>query len=129
MNLVSLFSKTIADVQAESKFYFSLLRTNLLEEYSVRTIFPIHLQLLAVIMCLFHWLRHCCIQCCQRRNQVGKEVIHDNREIPQLNRTLPFVRSKLFTAISMLLKWQLQKINYKKLINYITKQFSISKRN
>ena len=65
----------------------------MLEEYSVRTIFPIHLQPIAMIMCIIYWLMCLCTQCCKRHNQVGEEFDHDDNVFTQLDRTRQFVRS------------------------------------
>lgn len=42
------FSDTFNAVQQKSDFYWKQIQTDFLEEYSIKTIFPIHLQLLAL---------------------------------------------------------------------------------
>lgn len=49
-------SDTFQQVHQVSEFYWSQLQTDFLEEYSVKTIFPIHLQLFALPMFLVHAL-------------------------------------------------------------------------
>ncbi|XP_063407910.1 uncharacterized protein LOC134691350 isoform X2 [Mytilus trossulus] len=57
--LIAIYSDTFQQVQVQSKFHWSLLQKDFLEEYSLRTIFPIHLQLIALPVCLVHWLIWC----------------------------------------------------------------------
>ncbi|CAC5421441.1 unnamed protein product [Mytilus coruscus] len=45
---------TFEKVQQESEFHWSQLRNGFLEEFSVKTIFPIHLQLLELPFCVVH---------------------------------------------------------------------------
>ncbi|XP_056004039.1 transient receptor potential cation channel subfamily M member-like 2 isoform X2 [Ostrea edulis] len=54
--LIAMYSNTFSEVHEKSKFYWALLQTDFLEEYSVKSIFPIHFQLLVVPMCLVHFL-------------------------------------------------------------------------
>ncbi|VDI76114.1 Hypothetical predicted protein, partial [Mytilus galloprovincialis] len=46
--LIAIYSDTYADVQKNSKFYWSEMQMCFLEEYSIKTVFPVHLQLLAL---------------------------------------------------------------------------------
>ncbi|XP_063408792.1 transient receptor potential cation channel subfamily M member 2-like [Mytilus trossulus] len=46
--LIALYSDTFNLVQQQSEFYWRQIQTDFLEEYSIKTIFPIHLQLLAL---------------------------------------------------------------------------------
>jgi hypothetical protein len=50
------FSHTFEEVHEKSKFYWALLQTDFLEEYSVKSIFPIHFQLLVLPVCLVYFL-------------------------------------------------------------------------
>lgn len=59
----AFFSDTFNAVQQKSDFYWKQIQTDFLEEYSIKTIFPIHLQLLALpgTICAFIYLLylHC----------------------------------------------------------------------
>ncbi|XP_061186810.1 transient receptor potential cation channel subfamily M member 2-like [Saccostrea echinata] len=54
--LIAMYSHTFSEVHVKSKFYWSQLQTDFLEEYSVKSIFPFHMQWIAMIFCLFHLL-------------------------------------------------------------------------
>ncbi|XP_056004040.1 uncharacterized protein LOC125661033 isoform X1 [Ostrea edulis] len=54
--LIAMYSHTFEEVHERSKFYWALLQTDFLEEYSVKSIFPIHFQLLILPVCLVHFL-------------------------------------------------------------------------
>ncbi|XP_052074168.1 transient receptor potential cation channel subfamily M member-like 2 [Mytilus californianus] len=54
--LIAIYSDTFEKVQQESEFHWSQLRNGFLEEFSVKTIFPIHLQLLELPFCLVHFI-------------------------------------------------------------------------
>ncbi|CAG2225125.1 unnamed protein product [Mytilus edulis] len=63
--LIAMYSDTFQKVHQETEFYWSQLQTDFLEEYSIKTAFPIHLQLLvipatvvhAVMFVCYHFLR------------------------------------------------------------------------
>ncbi|VDI57294.1 Hypothetical predicted protein [Mytilus galloprovincialis] len=46
--LIAIYSDTYAEIQKNSKFYWSEMQMCFLEEYSIKTVFPAHLQLLAL---------------------------------------------------------------------------------
>lgn len=46
--LFIVYSRTFSSIQQESELYWSQLQADFLEEYSIKTIFPIHLQLFVV---------------------------------------------------------------------------------
>ncbi|XP_052082917.1 uncharacterized protein LOC127720378 [Mytilus californianus] len=56
--LIALYSDTFNVVQQQSEFYWRQIQTDFLEEYSIKTVFPIHLQLLALpgIITAIIWL-------------------------------------------------------------------------
>ncbi|CAC5385236.1 MIB [Mytilus coruscus] len=56
--LIALYSDTFNVVQQQSEFYWRQIQTDFLEEYSIRTVYPIHLQLLALpgIITAIIWL-------------------------------------------------------------------------
>ncbi|XP_052082909.1 uncharacterized protein LOC127720374 [Mytilus californianus] len=58
--LIAMYSHTFQKVQQESEFYWSELQTNFLEEYSIKTVFPIHLQLLVLPAAIIHALLWFC---------------------------------------------------------------------
>ncbi|XP_061170920.1 uncharacterized protein LOC133180401 [Saccostrea echinata] len=57
--LIAMYSHTFEEVHEKSKFYWSQLQTDFLEEYSVKSIFPVHFQLLALPVCLVHFIFWC----------------------------------------------------------------------
>ncbi|XP_055999756.1 transient receptor potential cation channel subfamily M member 2-like [Ostrea edulis] len=54
--LIAMYSYTFSEVHVKSKFYWSQLQTNFLEEYSLKPIFPFHMQWLAMVFCFIHFL-------------------------------------------------------------------------
>ncbi|XP_062602906.1 transient receptor potential cation channel subfamily M member 2-like [Saccostrea cucullata] len=54
--LIAMYSHTFEEVHEKSKFYWSQLQLDFLEEYSVKTIFPIHFQLLVLPVSLVHFM-------------------------------------------------------------------------
>ncbi|VDI72971.1 Hypothetical predicted protein [Mytilus galloprovincialis] len=65
--LIAIYSDTFEKVQQESEFHWSQLRNGFLEEFSVKTIFPIHLQLLELPFCLVHFIIWCAGVCVKRK--------------------------------------------------------------
>lgn len=47
-DILEFFSDTFNEVQQQSEFYWRQIQTTFFEEYSIKTVFPIHLQLLAL---------------------------------------------------------------------------------
>lgn len=98
------FSDTFQQVHQESEFHWSQLQTDFLEEYSVKTIFPIHLQLLALPVCVVHFVIWCtfpylcskikaqCIKAkCMKKN-TDTDDDGENRNTDKLNDSPMFVR-------------------------------------
>ncbi|XP_061167809.1 transient receptor potential cation channel subfamily M member-like 2 [Saccostrea echinata] len=57
--LIAMYSNTFAEVHEKSKFYWSQLQTDFLEEFSLKSIFPVHMQLIAIPFFVIHafvWL-------------------------------------------------------------------------
>ncbi|CAC5385234.1 unnamed protein product [Mytilus coruscus] len=88
---------TFQKVHQESEFYWSQLQNDFLEEYSVKTIFPIHLQLLVLPVAIVHailWLNCPCgeilYDSCSR-NKEGEEV-------EEVNHRPMFVRVFLYNT-------------------------------
>lgn len=57
--LIAMYSNTFKEIHEKSEFYWSQLQNDFLEEYSIKTIFPIHVQLLVlpvIITHVFIWL-------------------------------------------------------------------------
>ncbi|XP_062601197.1 transient receptor potential cation channel subfamily M member 4-like, partial [Saccostrea cucullata] len=59
--LIAMYSHTFEEVHEKSKFYWSQLQTDFLEEFSVKSVFPMHLQLIALPACLVHFILWCII--------------------------------------------------------------------
>ncbi|VDI08563.1 Hypothetical predicted protein [Mytilus galloprovincialis] len=78
--LIAMYSDTFQKVQQESEFYWSQLQTDFLEEYSIKTVFPIHLQLLVLPAAIIHaiiWF-FCPFLCCKLFNKCMKDDDDDN---------------------------------------------------
>ncbi|VDI33497.1 Hypothetical predicted protein [Mytilus galloprovincialis] len=87
--LIAIYSDTFQQVQVQSKFHWSLLQKDFLEEYSLKTIFPIHLQLIALLPCLVHLLIWCFrnwSKCC------SNEETNNVKKANKLNSSPMFVR-------------------------------------
>ncbi|XP_052090013.1 transient receptor potential cation channel subfamily M member-like 2 [Mytilus californianus] len=87
--LIAIYSDTFQQVQVQSKFHWSLLQKDFLEEYSLKTIFPIHLQLIALPVCLVHWLIWCI---CNRSKCCSNEEANNVQKANKLNTSPMFVR-------------------------------------
>ncbi|XP_052074324.1 uncharacterized protein LOC127712112 isoform X19 [Mytilus californianus] len=75
--LIAIYSDTYQKVNDECKFHWSQLQTDFLEEYSVQTIFPIHLQLLVLPFFLIHVIIWCIKYCCYKiKNRPLSKVKH-----------------------------------------------------
>ncbi|XP_063448005.1 uncharacterized protein LOC134727554 [Mytilus trossulus] len=109
--LIAIYSDTYKKVNDECKFHWSQIQTDFLEEYSIETIFPIHLKLLMVPFGLVHvliWLtKYCCFKIKDGRlNKVEHEDQHDNSssydsetcERDKLKTNPMFVRVFLYNA-------------------------------
>ncbi|XP_061190349.1 uncharacterized protein LOC133198242 [Saccostrea echinata] len=70
--LIVMYSHTFSEVHDKSKFYWSQLQTDFLEEISVKSIFPVHMQHLAIPFCFTHAIvravlsiaRYGTVKCC-----------------------------------------------------------------
>ncbi|VDI08395.1 Hypothetical predicted protein, partial [Mytilus galloprovincialis] len=99
---------TYQKVNDECKFHWAQLQTDFLEEYSLETIFPIHLQLLALPFCFVHFIIWCGKYCClkkrdRRMNTIPNGDDHDSsssneREKDKLKKNPMFVRVFLYNA-------------------------------
>ncbi|CAG2256278.1 TRPM2 [Mytilus edulis] len=81
--LIAIYSDTYKKVNDECKFHWSQIQTDFLEEYSIETIFPIHLKLLMLPFGIVHvlvWLtQYCCFKIKDRRlNKIEHEDQHDS---------------------------------------------------
>ncbi|VDI71795.1 Hypothetical predicted protein [Mytilus galloprovincialis] len=103
--LIAIYNDTFQQVHQESEFHWAQLQTDFLEEYSVKTIFPIHLQLLALPVCLIQFILWCTFPCfytkvkrrCSKNNQDGDNNNMKNSfdsETDKLNDNPMFVRGK-----------------------------------
>ncbi|XP_052082915.1 uncharacterized protein LOC127720376 isoform X2 [Mytilus californianus] len=52
--LIAMYSDTFQKVHQESEFYWAQIQTDFLEEYSLKTVFPVHLQLLVLPATIIH---------------------------------------------------------------------------
>ncbi|CAG2200767.1 TRPM2 [Mytilus edulis] len=106
--LIAIYSDTYQKVNDECKFHWAQLQTDFLEEYSIETIFPIHLQLLMIPFCLVHFIiwcgKYCCLKIRDRRmNEIQNGDDHDSsssngRERDKLKKNPMFVRVFLYNA-------------------------------
>ncbi|XP_052074304.1 uncharacterized protein LOC127712112 isoform X5 [Mytilus californianus] len=106
--LIAIYSDTYKKVNDECKFHWSQIQTDFLEEYSIETIFPIHLQLLALPFCLVHFIMWCAKYCCfkirdRRMNKIQHGDHHDSSyyyesERDKLKKNPMFVRVFLYNA-------------------------------
>lgn len=79
------FSHSFNEVQQQSDFYWRKIQTDFLEEYSIKTIFPVHLQLLALpgIVFAMMWViyRKCrSVVPKEEKEKKGSVVLKDNPE-------------------------------------------------
>ena len=67
------YSHTFESVQQDSNFYWYRLQVNFLEEYTMKSVFPVHLQVVALPFFAFHALMWCitCSFCNKCRNTVN----------------------------------------------------------
>ncbi|XP_071147662.1 uncharacterized protein [Mytilus edulis] len=103
--LIAMYSDTFQNVQQESEFYWSQLQTDFLEEYSIKTIFPIHLQLLIIPAIIIHALLwFCCPYLCGklyrkcRRDDIYYTMWDEFGEEATLNHRPMFVRVFLYNT-------------------------------
>ncbi|XP_071179857.1 uncharacterized protein [Mytilus edulis] len=106
--LIAIYSDTYQKVNDECKFHWSQLQIDFLEEYSLETIFPIHLQMLVLPFCLVHFLIWCAKYCCfrirdRRMNKIQNGDHHDSsssnkREKDKIKKDPMFVRVFLYNA-------------------------------
>ncbi|VDI37294.1 Hypothetical predicted protein [Mytilus galloprovincialis] len=52
--LIAMYSDTFQKVHQESEFYWAQIQTDFLEDYSIKTVFPLHLQLLVLPAAIIH---------------------------------------------------------------------------
>ncbi|XP_048739893.2 uncharacterized protein LOC125648693 isoform X2 [Ostrea edulis] len=80
--LIAMYSYTFSEVHVKSKFYWSQLQTDFLEEYSLKSLFPFHMQWLAMPFCFIHFLiwktRTGCITFCKRDKNRDDSTISDS---------------------------------------------------
>ncbi|XP_063408848.1 transient receptor potential cation channel subfamily M member 2-like [Mytilus trossulus] len=104
--LIAMYSNTFKVVHEEAEFYWSQLQNDFLEEYSVKTIFPIHVQLLVLPMIILHaFIWFCCLypggklyercRCDAEVNNGRKDDVEDEKS---LNRGPMFVRVFLYNT-------------------------------
>ncbi|VDI32559.1 Hypothetical predicted protein [Mytilus galloprovincialis] len=72
--LIAIYSDTYQKVNYACKFHWSQLTTDFLEEYSIETIFPIHLQLLVLPFGLAHFVIWCVKYCYMYSNKRGRSM-------------------------------------------------------
>ncbi|XP_052097396.1 transient receptor potential cation channel subfamily M member 2-like isoform X1 [Mytilus californianus] len=89
--LIAMYSNIFEDVHTKSMIYWSELQTSFLEEYSIQTIFPIHLQLLTLpgTVVAIVWLF-----CANLRQQNSDE----NDRTKELNHHPQFVRGMVYIS-------------------------------
>lgn len=91
------FSNTFTEVHKESEFHWSQLQTDFLEEYSVKPIFPIHLQLLALPVCFAHFIIWCTFPylCSKIKDRcLPKNKKDSDSDTSKFNNSPMFVRGK-----------------------------------
>ncbi|XP_061190728.1 transient receptor potential cation channel subfamily M member 2-like [Saccostrea echinata] len=117
--LIAMYSHSFSKVHEKSKFYWSQLQTDFLEDFSIRSIFPVHMQLLAIPFFFIHacaWAvvsipRYGTVKCCSSDdddNDVGddKDDISKLRHAPyspdddikKLNKVPMFVRVFIYDS-------------------------------
>ncbi|XP_063448007.1 transient receptor potential cation channel subfamily M member 2-like [Mytilus trossulus] len=108
--LIAIYSDTYQKVNYACKFHWSQLTTDFLEEYSLETIFPIHLQLLVLPFGLAHFIIWCVKYCYMYSNKRDTSMnkiqqgVHNDRsdsyesERKQLKKNTIFVRVFLYNA-------------------------------
>ncbi|XP_061170919.1 uncharacterized protein LOC133180400 [Saccostrea echinata] len=102
--LIAMYSHTFEDVHEKSKFYWSQLQLDFLEEYSVKTIFPIHFQLLVLPVSLIHFViwfpfsfvRKKIQKCICRDDGYDSDSEFDDEDDDELNKSPMFVRVFLY---------------------------------
>ncbi|XP_071147009.1 transient receptor potential cation channel subfamily M member 1-like [Mytilus edulis] len=91
--LIAMYSDTFQKVQKESEFYWAQIQTDFLEEYSIKTVFPVHLQLLVLPATIVHaifWLS--CPHLCGKLYKIYRDQGFRKRDKKALNYRPMFVR-------------------------------------
>ncbi|XP_052083007.1 transient receptor potential cation channel subfamily M member-like 2 isoform X1 [Mytilus californianus] len=104
--LIAMYSNTFKEVHEEAEFYWSQLQNDFLEEYSVKTIFPIHVQLLVLPVVIIHaFIWFCCpylggklYEKFRRDEEVDYGRRDDVKDETTLNRGPMFVRVFLYNT-------------------------------
>ncbi|XP_062575810.1 transient-receptor-potential-like protein [Saccostrea cucullata] len=109
--LIAMYSNTFSEVHVKSKFYWSQLQTDFLEEYSIKSIFPFHMQWIAIVFFIFHlgfWgLKHGFVKLRERKAMDDDESImnislldraYKEEAAGKLNSSPMFVRVFLFNT-------------------------------
>ncbi|CAC5386136.1 unnamed protein product [Mytilus coruscus] len=95
---VYLSPDTFAKVHEESEFYWSQLQNDFLEEYMLKTIFPVHLQIFAIPAFLLHLIGWVCFCSYNRiRGNYSKET-SDGNYVGKLNASPMFVRVFIYNT-------------------------------
>lgn len=81
------FSDTFQQVHRESEFYCLQLQADFLEEFMVKTIFPTHLQLLAIPACFLQFIVWCIHKCWKKINGLNPDI-----KVEELDASPMFVR-------------------------------------
>ncbi|CAG2254562.1 TRPM3 [Mytilus edulis] len=91
--LIAMYSDTFQKVQKESEFYWAQIQTDFLEEYSIKTVFPVHLQLLVLPATIVHaifWLS--CPHLCGKLYKIYRDQGYGKEDTVTLNHCPMFVR-------------------------------------
>ncbi|XP_062578087.1 transient receptor potential cation channel subfamily M member 2-like [Saccostrea cucullata] len=106
--LIAMYSNTFAKVQEKSKFYWSQLQTDFLEEFSLKSIFPVHMQLLAIPFFVIHavvWMVTSIRRCCnssvhakdEKSNIQHAQYTHED-DIKKMKRIPMFVQGFIYDS-------------------------------
>ncbi|XP_063397476.1 transient receptor potential cation channel subfamily M member 3-like [Mytilus trossulus] len=110
--LIAMYSNTFKEIHEKSEFYWSQLQNDFLEEYSIKTIFPIHVQLLVLPVVITHAFVWLCTyiggklykKCCKDKYDEFPDWFHkyilndDYEDEATLNRGPMFVRVFLYNT-------------------------------
>ncbi|XP_062586892.1 transient receptor potential cation channel subfamily M member 2-like [Saccostrea cucullata] len=72
--LIATYNNRITAIHARATFHWSRLKYRFLEEYSLQSIFPFHMQGLAMLACLFHFLFWKCRGACKQKETNPKFI-------------------------------------------------------
>ncbi|XP_071179495.1 uncharacterized protein [Mytilus edulis] len=96
--LIAIYSDTFSKVHEESEFYWSQLQNDFLEEYMLKTIFPVHLQIFAIPAFLLHLIGWMCFYSYNRIRGKHIKETNDGNYVGKLNASPMFVRVFIYNT-------------------------------